>query len=123
MDQGYGQGQGQGKGQWQDGYGSDGTFGQGKFAGRGGSQGREMMQGRGHGGQRMPHGDMQRGGMGRGGMGQGQADRPAAFGAFPTADGGLWIVDSRTGDILFCRASADEAAPAGFTPVCVEARK
>ncbi|MFD0978872.1 hypothetical protein [Tropicimonas aquimaris] len=133
MGQGQGRGNSQGMGQGQ----RQGQFagqsmgqGNGQFAGQGNGQGREMMQG--HGGQRMARDDMQRDGkwrddMGRGGRdrdgkGQRQADRPAASGAFPTADGGLWIVDSRTGDILFCRSSVDSGAPAGFTPVCVEAK-
>ncbi|SNS20643.1 hypothetical protein [Tropicimonas sediminicola] len=129
MGQGMGQGQGQGRGNGQGmGQGRGQGQGMGQFAGPGSGQGREMMQGQ--GGQRMARGDMQRDGkwrddMGRGGRdgkGQRQADRPAAYGAFPTADGGLWIVDSRTGDILFCRSSVDSGAPAGFTPVCVEAK-
>jgi hypothetical protein len=80
-----------------------------------------MMQG-----QQSNKGQGQRGGQGRGqgqpGAMPGGMGQPAArTQAFPTPDGGLWLVDGRTGDVLYCRAVVDGSAAAGFVPVCSKA--
>ncbi|MFV0358191.1 hypothetical protein [Tropicimonas sp.] len=57
---------------------------------------------------------------GKAAMGGGAAG-PAPFQAFTTDQGALWIVDSRTGDVLLCQSVAKPEAEGGFAPVCVEA--
>ncbi|WP_068109563.1 EF-hand domain-containing protein [Tropicimonas marinistellae] len=148
MGQGRGQGQGFDGPRWQE--GPDVAMGNRGNGQRGGQMGRMqghaqnqqfgMMQGHGHGWrQQMAPGGADRDDMGRwhstmgpgsmgpkgaqfGGMGQGgmRQAQPAAFQAFATNDGALWVVDARTGDILHCRIGTAPDAPA---PVCVEAVK
>lgn len=123
--QGHGRNQDMGQGQRA---GQDDFRGQGKgrAEGRGpgrGNGGPDMNQDR-QKGTGMAYG--QRGNQGRGhgqqgGQGKGRTQQGVAFQGFPTADGALWIVDERTGDILVCKAVTDSNAAAGFVPVCVEA--
>lgn len=117
--QGYGQGKGQGMGRGQgQGYRDfSAQAGPGNGTSKNGSgrmaQDRQPMPGQGYG---RSHG--QQAGYGKqGGYRQGNI----AFEAVPTPEGGLWIVDARTGDILLCKAVLDSNAPAGFNPVCREA--
>ncbi|RYH08767.1 EF-hand domain-containing protein [Tropicimonas sp. IMCC6043] len=111
--QGWMQGQGRGNG------------GQGWMQGQGrgnGGQGWMQDQRPGYGGQGWMQGQ-QGPGQGRGkGMNrsQGQYGPARAFEAVPDGESGLWVVDGRTGDILYCKSLADPASPAGFVPTCRE---
>lgn len=129
MGNGHGRGNGKGQGQGQGG-------GQGRMQNQqpGGQMGQGNGQGRGQGGrwqQGMAPDQQpqmgQRGGQGRGhgqqgGKGTGGSQRTVPFAAFPTNDGALWVIDTRTGGILACKVIADSNAAAGFVPVCLEAR-
>ncbi|PRY22582.1 EF hand domain-containing protein [Aliiruegeria haliotis] len=139
-ERGAGQGQGQGKGK---GKGKGQGQGQGQGMGRHAQmpdtpyaqKGRDAASGNGrtqggnrHQGmapdqrQRMERGQGGAQGHGQqGGQGKGRSQQAVAFQAFATADGALWIVDERTGDVLMCKAIPDTNTAAGLRPVCIEA--